>query len=110
MSRKEELLKCLGSKADEKLIEPMIDEIIFLEAQLEQLKKLPFIKIHPKDPTRQKATPAARLYTQLSAQYNSAMRTLVSLSGGDSVVEESPLREWAKNYGRNAKSDGGVMC
>lgn len=99
MSRKEELLKSLGSKADEKLVEPMIDEIVFLESQLEQLKKLPFIKINPKDPTQQKATPAARLYTQFSAQYNSAMRTLVSLSGGDSVAEDSPLREWAKNFG-----------
>ena len=101
MDRKEELMKCLGAKADEKLVGPMIDEVIFIENQLNELKKLPFIQVHPKDPQKQKATPAARLNTQLSAQYNSAMRTLVSLSGGDAAAEDSPLREWARNYGNN---------
>lgn len=92
------MLKSLGGKADRNLVEPMIEEVIFLEDQLEKLKKLPFVKVHPKDPTMQKTTPAARLYTQLSAQYNSAMRTLVSLSGGDAAAEDSPLREWARKY------------
>lgn len=98
MDRKEELMKSLGGKADENLVGPMIEEVVFIENQLSELKKLPFIKVHPADPQKQKATPAAKLYTQLSAQYNSALRTLVSLTGGDGAEGDSPLREWAKNY------------
>lgn len=98
LDRKEELIACLGAKADLKLVGNMIDEVIFLEEQLDSLKKLPFIKVHPSNPELQKATPASRLYTQLSAQYNSALRTLVSLTGGDASAEDSPLRKWAKDY------------
>lgn len=101
VDRREEILKSLGAKADEKMVGPLVDEVVFLEDQLAALKKLPFIKVHPKNPDMQKATPASRLYTQLSAQYNSAMRTLVSLSGGDAAAEDSPLRKWAKEYGKN---------
>ena len=99
MSRKEKLLECLGAKADLNLVGNVIDEVIFLEEQLDALMKLPFIKVHPTNPELQKATPASKLYTQLSAQYNSALRTLVSLVGGDATVEDSPLRKWAKDYG-----------
>ena len=98
LDRREELLKSLGARADIALIGPMVDEVVFLENQLETLKKLPFIKVHPTNPELQKGTPAARLYTQLSALYNAAMRTLVSLSGDDTTTDESPLRKWAKDY------------
>lgn len=98
MDRKKELLECLGGKVDEKLVGHLIDEIIYLEDQIAEIKKLPFIKVHPDNPALQKATPAARLYNQLNAQYNSTIRTLVSLSGGDTTSEESPLRQWVKKH------------
>lgn len=98
MSRKDELIQCLGANADMNLVGHIIDEVIFIEGQLEELKKLPFIKVHPQNPELQKTTPAAKLFTQLSAQYNSALRTLVSLTGGDTSAEDSPLRKWAKEY------------
>lgn len=97
MDRREELLSCLN--ADEKLVGHLVDEVIYLEGQIEEVKKLPFIKVHPNDPQKQKSTPAARLYVQLSAQYNSVIRTLVSIANGDGTDnEESPLRKWAKKY------------
>lgn len=95
MDRKEELLKIVNH--DTRLT-VLVDEIIFLEKQLEDLKKLPFIRVKPKDPSMQKATPASRQYTQLSAQYNAAIRTLVSISEkDDKSEEESPLRKWLKS-------------
>ena len=95
MDRREELLKIIDN--DTRLT-VLVDEIIFLEEQLETLQKLPFIRINQKDPSMQKATAASRQYTQLSAQYNSAIRTLVSVSGGnDENDKESPLREWVKS-------------
>ena len=98
MDRKSQLIKCLGAKADLDLTGNLIDEIIFLEQQLDKLMKLPFIKVHPDTPELQKTAPAAKLFTQLSSQYNSALRTLVSMTGGDVSAEDSPLRKWAKEY------------
>ena len=105
MDRKSQLIECLGAKANLNLTGKLIDEIIFLEQQLDALKKLPFIKVHPSNPELQKATPASKLFTQLSAQYNSALRTLSSMTGGDTSAEDSPLRKWAKEYG----SKGGTQ-
>ena len=97
MSRKDELLKFMGDKIDRGFVEPLIDEVIFLESQLTELKKLPFIKVHPQNPELQKSTPASKLYVSLMAQYNANIRTLAHLSGANETDEESPLRLWAKN-------------
>lgn len=95
MDRKEELLKVI--EHDPALI-PLIDEVIFLEGQLEELKKLPFIKIHPKDPTKQKATPAQKQYKELLQQYVNIIRVLIRATGTDENDEESPLRKWVKQH------------
>lgn len=100
MTRKEELTKFLSGKADKSMTERLIDEVIFQELKLEELKQLPFIKINPKDASQQKATPASKLYISLMAQYNANIRTLAHLSGASENDEESPLRMWAK---KNAK-------
>lgn len=95
MDRKEELLKVI--EHDPALV-PLIDEVIFLEGQLEELKKLPFIKIHPKDPTKQKATPAQKQYKELLQQYVNIIRVLIRATGTDENDEESPLRKWVKQH------------
>ena len=101
MTRKEELLKIInkaGSQNDIKAAQ-LIDEIVFIEEQLRELKKLPFISIHPKNPALQKATPAAKQYKEMMQQYNNSLRLLFRLSGdinGD-TEEESPLRLWVKS-------------
>lgn len=95
MDRKEELLKVI--EHDQALV-PLIDEVIFLEGQLEELKKLPFIKIHPKDPTKQKATPAQKQYKELLQQYVNIIRVLIRATGTDENDEESPLRKWVKQH------------
>lgn len=99
MSRKEELLKIFEGMNDNVLtiVSPMIDDLVFIEEQLEALRKYPFIKTHPKDPTLQKATPAGRLYSNLLGQEKDIVRILCSLihksESGDS---ESPLRIYLK--------------
>lgn len=96
MSRREELLKYLGDKTDQAFVEQLVDEVVFLENQLTELKKLPFIRVNPKDPSLQKATPASKQYVSLMAQYNAIMRTLNHFAGGSDIEEDSPLRAWAK--------------
>lgn len=101
MTRKEELLKIInktGSQNDIKAAQ-LIDEIVFIEEQLAELKKLPFIAVNPKNPMQQKATPASKQYKEMMQQYNNSLRLLFRLSGdinGD-TEEESPLRQWVKS-------------
>lgn len=96
MSRKDELIKiCDSANEDLKsIILPMIDDIVFLEDTLYALRKLPFIKIHPTDPTLQKPTPASKQYKELLQQYNNCIKILCGILGKDEGEGTSPLREW----------------
>lgn len=99
MDRREELLKMFQELNEDvlKIVEPMIDELIFIEEQLVELKKKPFIKYHPKDPSIQKTTPAGKLYKDLLAQEKDIVRILCSqLHKGGTGESESPLRQWLK--------------
>ncbi len=95
--RKKELLD-LVSQDQVAQVEQLVDEIIFIESQLVEMKKLPFIAVDPRNSMRQKATPAAKLYKELMQQYNNSLRLLLRLSGdlGGEVEQESPLRQWVK--------------
>ena len=93
MTRKEELLTVFVHVEDTKgIILPMIDDVVFLEDQLQELRKLPFIKVHPQYPDIQKATPAAKQYKELLQQYNNCIKILTSVLRKDTPDEESPLR------------------
>ena len=93
MDRKQELLKIFEQVEDTKgIIVPMIDDVVFLEEQLQSLRKLPFIKVNPHDHSQQKTTPAAKQYKELLQQYNNCVKILTSILRKDSAEEESPLR------------------
>jgi len=93
MTRKEELLQIFEQIEDTKgLILPMIDDVVFLEDQLQDLRKLPFLRINPADPSQQKATPAAKQYKELLQQYNNCIKILAGILRKDAPEEESPLR------------------
>ena len=98
MSRRSELLDIVKKAGDGDIkAGQLIDEIIFIEEQLKELKKMPFISSDPKNPARQKATPASKLYKEMMQQYNNSLRLLFRLSGDmGEVEEESPLRQWSK--------------
>lgn len=88
--RKQELIEYIGDRT----LEPLIDDFVFIERQLAELKKLPFIRVHPKDPSRQKTTPAAKQYKELLQQYTNIAKILLRVSGADEADQESPLRKW----------------
>lgn len=93
MTRKEELLKLFDQIEDTKgIILPMIDDVVFLEQQLDQLRKLPFMKVNPQNPAQQKATPAAKQYKELLQQYNNCIKILTGILRKDAPEEDSPLR------------------
>lgn len=97
--RKKQLLEIVnkaGTQNDIKAIQ-LVEEIVFIEQQLKELKKLPFISVNPKNPTQQKATPASKQYKELLQQYNNSLRLLFRLSGDiGETEEESPLRKWLR--------------
>lgn len=94
MNRKEQLEKIIGE--DNELVTQLVDEILFIENQLTELKKLPFINHNPKNPMQQKTTPAAKQYKELLQQYTNCIKVLARATGQDDKDEESPLRKWAK--------------
>lgn len=93
--RRSELLKILND-ANNSVVSPLIDEILYLEDQLKMLRKLPKIKINPQNPEQQKATPAAKLYKEYLQQYLNAIKLLSSITKTDVSDEESPLRKWTR--------------
>ena len=95
MSRKEELLKVFENVEDTKgIILPLIDDVVFLEDKLDELRKLPFLRVNPKDPSIQKATPASKQYKELLQQYNNCIKILTGIVRKDGGEEESPLRAY----------------
>ena len=72
----------------------LIADVVELEAQLDQLRGLPKLRVHPDDPARQKVTPAAKLYKEYLQQYINAIKVLQRRAGADESAEVSPLRRW----------------
>lgn len=97
MNRLEELKKLISDNNDNiTLYNSLLDEIIFIENQLVELKKLPFISVNPKNNAQQKTTPAAKQYKELLQQYTNCLKVIAKASGQDIEDEESPLRKWVK--------------
>lgn len=99
MSKRTEELKKIFSEFDpnvQKVVTPLFAEMDFIESQLVELKKKPFIKYHPKDPSVQKQTPAGKLYKDLLAQEKDIVRILCSQLRKQDTDEESPLRKYLR--------------
>ena len=100
MTKRTDELKKIFETLDEDvktIVSPLFDEMDFIEGQLAELKKKPFIKFHPKDPTIQKQTAAGKLYKELLSQEKDIVRILCSQlhkTGNDN--EESPLRKYLR--------------
>lgn len=95
MTRRTELTNLIK---DNKALLPMVDDLIFLECQLEDLRQLPMIKVHPDDPSKQKTTPAAKQYKELLQQYTNIIKVFLRATGTDEEDDESPLRKWMNEH------------
>lgn len=102
MERKEELLKIINN---ETALVPLVNEMVYLEEQLDMLRELPKIRVHPKDPSKQKATPAAKMYKEYLQQYVNVVKILLKATGTGETDEESPLREWMRQHVNQGKDN-----
>lgn len=101
MNRKDELLKIFSEIEDiNGIITPLIDDVVFLEERLTELRTLPFIRVNPNNSAEQKATPAAKMYKEFLQQYNNCIKILCGVLNKNGVEDESPLRSFLKNMER----------
>jgi hypothetical protein len=72
----------------------LIDDFVFLEEQMSELKKLPFIRVNQNDPSQQRKTEAAKLYKEHSQSYMNASRILCALlSKIDTSAQDELLKK-----------------
>lgn len=98
--RKEKLKEIIEKCGEEtaEMTKNLVENVLFLERQLEELKKLPFLKIDENNKTRQKSTPAAKQYKDVFQQYTNALKILMGITKAGEEDKESPLRIWAAEY------------
>lgn len=61
------------------LVDRLIDEVVYLESRMTELRALPFIQIHQSNPALQKSTAAAKQYKECSQAYMNAIRILLNV-------------------------------
>lgn len=94
MSRADELHKIFEGIDDGKktIVTNLIDEAVFLETQMQELKKYPHIRIHSTNPDLQKVTAAGKQYREYLQTYTNIIDKLCRIYGKEEADEESPLR------------------
>ena len=103
MDREQELMKLLSDAGIDAMItafRKLVQEIVFLEQQLTELKKYPFISVNPKNPAQQKPTPAAKQYKEMLQQYNNSIKIMIRTLERNKSTENSPLREYLEKMRR----------
>ena len=97
MNRFVELSKIFESldKDKQTLISSLLEDFVFIEKQLKDLKQFPFISVNPSNNYQQKATPSAKLYKELLQQQINLVKVLLTVSN-TTEEEESPLRQYLR--------------
>lgn len=90
MTRKEELHEVFKNISEDKkkLIEPLIDEVVYLEERLSEVKKHPFYQEITGDLVM---TTACKLHKEIFNQYNLAIKTLATFLNKQDKGEKCEL-------------------
>lgn len=97
MSRSEELRRIFKDFDETKftVVEPLIDEAVYLEEQMRFLKKFPLIKSREyKGEIQTKVTAAGKRYREYLQTYTNIIDKLCRMLGKVEGDEDSPLREF----------------
>lgn len=89
-----------------KIVQQTIAETAYLEWELNRLRGLPKLRVHPDDPQRQRATPAAKQYKEFLQQYTNCIKTLTNVLRRDEPEEESPLRQYLEARRKQYAGEG----
>lgn len=86
------------------LIGEVIENITYLEAQMQELRRLPMIRINPNNPQQQKTTPAAKLLKEFIQQHANCVKLAISVLQKNAPEEVSPLRQWLEERQKQRES------
>lgn len=102
MSRADELHKIFEGVDEGKraIVNKLIDEAAYLETQLTELKKYPFIKFHPQNPELQKITAAGKQYREFLQTYTNIVDKLCRIYSNEETEEASPLRAFLEKVNK----------
>ena len=105
MRRTDELHKIFESVDEGKrsIVNNLIDEAVYLETQMTELKKYPFIKFHPTNPNLQKVTAAGKQYREFLQTYTNIVDKLCRIYSNEETEEASPLQQYFKMKLEQAK-------
>lgn len=103
MERIEKLREIFDNVDEDKrtVIEPLLDDVIFIEKRLSELRKLPMIRVHPNNPARQEVTPAGKQYKEYMQSYLNAIKVLQMTLYRAGETGESPLLKVLKEFDEN---------
>lgn len=96
MTRLEELQAIFENVDEDKaaVVNPLLPQVVFMEQRLDELKRLPHIRIHPKNTARQEITAAGKQYKELMQSYNNCLKILLSTLGRYSQEEADEFDKW----------------
>lgn len=80
MERLQQLQEICSKLDDDKkaVISPLLVDVAFMEGRLAELRQLPHLRIHPKNPERQEITPAGKQYKETMQAYLNATKVIMS--------------------------------
>lgn len=87
------------------IVSRLIDEAVFLEEQLEELKKYPRIKANPKYPNIQKVTATGKLYREYLQTYTNIIRALERMLANEEQTEDDPIQQYFKMKNERIKAE-----
>ena len=81
MDRREQLRGYFANVDEDKrsIAFDTIEEYLFFLERIEELRKLPYIRVHPNDRARQELTPAAKLIREYSQAVDAKRKTLLTI-------------------------------
>lgn len=102
MGRADELHKIFEDVDEGKraIVNNLIDEAVYLEKQLTELKKYPFIKFHPQNPELQKITAAGKQYREFLQTYVNLIDKLCKVYANEETEDSSPLRAFLEKVNK----------
>lgn len=99
--RREELMAVFaeGDETRRRIIERLIDEMVFLERNMEEAKEYAFIEVNSKG--EQRMTPAWKIYKDCLSQYSNNVRILLGTLGKQGEEgKDSPLRAYFRELAK----------
>jgi hypothetical protein len=96
MTRLEQLQEIVAKVDADKaaVIEPLLSDIIYMENRLDELRKLPHLRVSKKNPELQQITAAGKQYKETMQAYLNALKVVQTTLSRFTVEEQDAFDLW----------------